>query len=72
VTSVGGTAGLNPEHGTNFSSGGFSYVFPRPVYQDSAVPAFLKTLPGDFAGVFNHTGRGFPDVSSGVAQSERR
>ncbi|KAJ7268464.1 subtilisin-like protein [Mycena rebaudengoi] len=38
--------------------------FPTPDYQTSAVSGFLETLPRDFAGIFNGTGRGYPDVST--------
>ena len=41
VTSVGGTTGFNPEVAASFSGGGFSNYFPRPRYQDYAVPAYL-------------------------------
>jgi hypothetical protein len=68
---VGGTTGVSPEVATNFSSGGFSNVFLRPVYQDLVVPAFLSSLPKNFAGVFNSRGRGLPDVSTGVVRDER-
>ncbi|KAJ7767713.1 family S53 protease-like protein [Mycena metata] len=46
-----------------FSSGGFSDVFPMPAYQSASVAAYLATLPSDFPGKFNASGRGFPDVS---------
>ncbi|KAF8142598.1 family S53 protease-like protein [Mycena galopus ATCC 62051] len=64
VTSVGATQGFAPEKAVNLSSGGFSNFFPTPGYQTSAVSGFLKTLPSDFAGIFNVTGRGYPDVST--------
>ena len=34
-----------------------------PGYQSAAVANFKKTIPSDFEGVFNQTGRGYPDVS---------
>ncbi|KAJ7913647.1 family S53 protease-like protein [Mycena leptocephala] len=64
VTSVGSTVGFAPETAINFTGGGFSNVFPTPDYQTSAVASFLETVPGDFAGIFNKTGRGYPDVST--------
>ncbi|KAF8174994.1 family S53 protease-like protein [Mycena galopus ATCC 62051] len=64
VTSVGATQGFAPEKAVNLSSGGFSNFFPTPDYQTSAVSGFLQTLPSDFAGIFNVTGRGYPDVST--------
>jgi tripeptidyl-peptidase-1 len=63
VTSVGSTFGW-PEVAVNFSSGGFSNYFARPWYQDAVVPAFLATVPASFPGVFNRSGRGFPDVAT--------
>ncbi|KAK7052662.1 family S53 protease-like protein [Favolaschia claudopus] len=63
VTTVGGTQGFAPEKAANFSGGGFSYYFPTPDYQASQVSDYLSTLPADFAGKFNHKGRGFPDVA---------
>jgi len=41
VTSVGGTTDLDPEVAVAFSGGGFSNHFPRPIYQNGAVPTFL-------------------------------
>ena len=64
VTAVGSTIGINPERAVNFTSGGFSNLFAQPSYQSAAVASFLETVPSDFPGVFNSTGRGFPDVSN--------
>jgi len=47
------------------SGGGFSSVDDRPAYQDAAVNAYFNSgvkLPPD--GVYNRTGRGFPDVAA--------
>jgi tripeptidyl-peptidase-1 len=63
VTSVGATANFTPEVSEPFSSGGFSNVFPMPAYQSASVAAYLATLPSDFPGIFNASGRGFPDVA---------
>ncbi|KAK7042000.1 family S53 protease-like protein [Favolaschia claudopus] len=63
VTAVGATSSFSPEVATNLTGGGFSYVFPRPWYQDSAAETFLKSLPSDFPGNFNKSGRAYPDVS---------
>ncbi|KAF7346621.1 Family S53 protease-like protein [Mycena sanguinolenta] len=63
VTAVGATQGFNPEIAANFTGGGFSDLFPRPWYQTQAVDSFLKTIPPDFAGTFNKSGRGYPDVA---------
>ncbi|KAF7288435.1 Family S53 protease-like protein [Mycena chlorophos] len=63
VTSIGSTWGSKPEIATNFTGGGFSNYFSRPSWQDSAVEAFLKTVPSDIAPLINTTGRGYPDLS---------
>jgi tripeptidyl-peptidase-1 len=63
VTAVGATFGL-PEVAAPFSSGGFSNYFSRPWYQDQVVPRYLDTVPVSFLGVFNRSGRGFPDVAA--------
>ncbi|KAJ7126003.1 subtilisin-like protein [Mycena epipterygia] len=63
VTAVGATQGFNPEVAANLTGGGFSDLFPRPWYQTQAVDSFLKTIPPDFAGTFNKSGRGYPDVA---------
>ncbi|KAK7053665.1 family S53 protease-like protein [Favolaschia claudopus] len=64
VTAVGGTEGGFPEVATNLTGGGFSNLFPRPWYQQEATETFLKTLPEDFPGQFNKSGRAYPDVSA--------
>ncbi|CAK5281042.1 unnamed protein product [Mycena citricolor] len=63
LTSVGATQGI-PEKAINFTSGGFSNIFPAPAYQTAQIASFLKTVPSDFNATFNLTGRGFPDVST--------
>ncbi|KAH6914776.1 tripeptidyl peptidase A [Coprinopsis sp. MPI-PUGE-AT-0042] len=64
VTSVGGTVNI-PEFAVDFSGGGFSDYFKRPLYQIKAVPDFLKTLPKDtYKGLYNPEGRGYPDVAA--------
>lgn len=64
VTSVGGTYKVEPERAVSFSSGGFSDRFPRPAYQDKAVPTYLKRLGSTWDGLYNPEGRGFPDVAA--------
>ncbi|EMD34382.1 hypothetical protein CERSUDRAFT_107569 [Gelatoporia subvermispora B] len=64
VTSVGATFHIAPERGIDFSQGGFSVYFPRPLYQEAAVPPFLNRLGSTYAGLFNPAGRGVPDVSA--------
>jgi len=63
VTSVGSTSGV-PEVGASFSGGGFSDVFGIPSYQTAAVQQYLSLIGTENEGLFNRTGRGFPDVSA--------
>ncbi|KAJ6554700.1 peptidase S8/S53 domain-containing protein [Mycena capillaripes] len=51
VTSVGATVNFDPE-----------IADPSPAAY-SAVATYLETLPSDFSGIFNSSGRGFPDVA---------
>ncbi|CAE6448007.1 unnamed protein product [Rhizoctonia solani] len=64
VTAVGGTYKVEPEVGVSFSQGGFSDYFSRPSYQVSAVSTFLGSLGTTYSGLYNTTGRGFPDVAA--------
>ena len=67
VTTVGGTEGLlsyGTEKAAQLSSGGFSNVFGRPAYQSEVVAHYLATGPKIPSASFNHTGRGYPDVSA--------
>ncbi|KAF8258722.1 subtilisin-like protein [Lactarius quietus] len=64
VTSVGGTVLQDPERGWRYSGGGFSNHFPRPIYQDPAVPAFLSRFGNRYEGLYNSGGRGIPDVAA--------
>lgn len=63
VTTVGGTISI-PEVAVNFSGGGFSRYFPQPSYQKGAVDAYLYSLNGDHEGLFNRSGRAYPDVAA--------
>ena len=63
MTSVGSTQGIQ-EQAAAFSSGGFSNIFKRPAYQDDAVAAYLKQLGNTNKGLFNASGRAYPDVST--------
>merc|ERR1711907_701443 len=64
VTTVGGTDMGHMEETVDFSGGGFSNVFSRPSYQDSAVDAYLKQpfLPSHSK--FNVSSRAYPDVAA--------
>lgn len=71
VTTVGGTQNYNPAAAWNMSSGGFSYYFDRPWYQQNAVETYLNDhLPKatrQYYRTHNYTnfaGRGFPDISA--------
>ncbi|KAF9892943.1 polynucleotide 3'-phosphatase [Aspergillus nanangensis] len=64
VTSVGGTYGIDPERAIDFSGGGFSERFPRPLYQKASVDNYLEKLGNRWDGLFNRGGRGIPDVSA--------
>jgi tripeptidyl-peptidase-1 len=39
-------------------------VFPAPAYQNASVNAYLQALDSNYTGLFNSSGRGFPDVSA--------
>lgn len=70
VTAVGATKQFNPEvvavdNRNGFvSGGGFSNYFSRPKYQKQAVDAYVKSLGTQFEGLYNKTGRGYPDVAA--------
>ena len=72
VTSVGATKNVNPEVAAfdprnNFASGGgFSNYFKRPSYQNdnSVIKNYISSLGGEFAGLYNTSGRGYPDISA--------
>jgi tripeptidyl-peptidase-1 len=64
VTSVGGTYNIQPEKAVYFSSGGFSDLWKRPAYQDKAVTNYLEQLGSQWDGLYNASGRGFPDVAA--------
>ena len=52
VTSVGGTTSFDLEIGSDDPGGGFSYYFPRPDYQQDAVPTFIHQLGYLYAGYY--------------------
>ena len=69
VTAVGATKFIPEVVATDSSNGfvsggGFSRYFPRPKYQDAAVPAYVKSLGSQFKGLYNPEGRGYPDVAA--------
>ncbi|QRV80027.1 tripeptidyl-peptidase I [Ceratobasidium sp. AG-Ba] len=64
VTAVGATTGMSPERAAVFSQGGFSNYFAQPDYQAGSVNAYLTGLGNTYDGLYNKSGRGFPDVSA--------
>ncbi|KAF8491624.1 subtilisin-like protein [Russula emetica] len=64
VTTVGGTAKVNPEVAASLSGGGFSNYFSRPSYQNGNVFSYLQGIGSQYSGLFNTTGRGYPDISA--------
>ncbi|PAV19635.1 subtilisin [Pyrrhoderma noxium] len=64
VTTVGGTTSVNPEVAVSFSGGGFSNYFARPSYQDDTVSSFLTSIGSQNSGLFNTSGRAYPDVAA--------
>jgi len=63
ITSVGATQGIQ-ETAADFSSGGFSNYFTAPSYQSSVVESYIDGLGNTYAGLYNTSGRGFPDVAT--------
>ncbi|KAJ9603206.1 hypothetical protein H2200_012501 [Cladophialophora chaetospira] len=69
VTSVGGTMGY-PEvvaydTRNGFVSGsGFSNYFQRPKWQSTAVEDYLDSIGDQFQGLYNTSGRAYPDLSA--------
>ncbi|WPH01391.1 Hypothetical protein R9X50_00423600 [Acrodontium crateriforme] len=64
VTAVGGTQGQSPETAASLSSGGFSNYFAAPSYQSSQTQAYISSIGTQYAGLYNKTGRGIPDVAA--------
>lgn len=78
VTTVGATMNFEPEEvayraSRNTSAGfrdlyasgsGFSNYFARPSYQDKAVPKYIKSLGDQYHGLYNTSGRGYPDLAA--------
>lgn len=71
ITAVGGTRGFpetvayDPRNG--FASGsGFSNYFAQPTYQKDSgvVDNYVKSLNGRFDGLYNASGRAYPDVAA--------
>ncbi|KAI0043881.1 family S53 protease [Auriscalpium vulgare] len=63
VTTVGATAGTY-ETAAGLSAGGFSNIFSTPDYQIQAKATYLGALGSTYSGLFNSSGRGYPDVAA--------
>ncbi|KEF58384.1 uncharacterized protein A1O9_06310 [Exophiala aquamarina CBS 119918] len=69
VTSIGATKD-HPEvvafdSRNGFSSGaGFSNYFPRPDWQDSVVKSYIDGMGNQFEGLYNQSGRAYPDIAA--------
>ncbi|KAK5996895.1 Tripeptidyl-peptidase sed2 [Cladobotryum mycophilum] len=66
ITSVGATENTQePPAGADFSSGGFSQHYPRPVWQNGKglVDDYVTQLNGHLSGKYNSSMRAFPDIS---------
>lgn len=67
---MGGTKNVEPETvafdtANGFvGGGGFSNYFARPSYQDSVVPDYVTSLKGQHEGLFNVSGRAYPDIAA--------
>ncbi|KAI9431520.1 subtilisin-like protein [Lactarius indigo] len=64
LTVVGGTTSHTPEIAASISGGGFSNIFPRPDYQDFAVPFYLYIIGNRYNGFYSTEGRGYPDIAA--------
>ncbi|KAI1342955.1 tripeptidyl-peptidase 1 precursor [Xylariaceae sp. FL0016] len=79
VTSVGATKNFEPEvvayrpaftgddgvsHGNYTGGGGFSNYFPMPHYQKKVAKQYIENLDGLYDGLYNKSGRGYPDISA--------
>ena len=53
---------------TEFASGGgFSNYFTAPSYQAHIVDKYIESLGGQHRGLYNESGRGYPDVAAQVS-----
>ncbi|KAH9041615.1 subtilisin-like protein [Lactarius pseudohatsudake] len=64
VTTIGGTTNYEPEIAADLGGGGFSDYFKHPDHQDEAVTTFLKNFGNRYHGLYNVSGRGFPDIAA--------
>jgi tripeptidyl-peptidase I len=71
VTDVGATAfypqvaAYDPRFKTPFTSGaGFSNYFAQPSWQSKAVDGYIASLNGEYDGLYNKSGRAYPDIAA--------
>ncbi|KAI1458579.1 subtilisin-like protein [Annulohypoxylon moriforme] len=72
ITSIGGVmiqpngtlAAANVDEIPWSTSGGFSWYFPRPDYQETALSTYFSKHDPGLDGKYNSSGRGFPDISA--------
>lgn len=66
VTSVGATEAFEPEVAVQrYGSGaGFSNYFGAPEYQKETVDDYIENLNGLYDGLYNKSGRAYPDVAA--------
>ncbi|KAK5099652.1 hypothetical protein LTR24_001311 [Lithohypha guttulata] len=71
ITAVGGTRNYPEEVAYDFRNGyvsgsGFSNYFAQPAYQKDSgvVDKYIDSLDGEFDGMYNKSGRAYPDVSA--------
>jgi len=69
VTTIGATKNypevVAVDSRNGFSSGaGFSNYFPRPDWQDSVVKSYIDGMGNQFDGLYNQSGRAYPDIAA--------
>jgi tripeptidyl-peptidase-1 len=70
ILSVGATQNFSPEVAVDpslagfYSGAGFSNLFARPAYQNTAVTNYLNSIGTLDAGYYTKGGRGYPDISA--------
>ncbi|KAJ7616318.1 family S53 protease [Mycena polygramma] len=69
ITAVGATQVITNGNSTrevaaHFTGGGFSNLFAVPDYQKAAVSSYLSALRSTNQGLYNASGRAYPDVSA--------
>lgn len=71
VTATGSVENFGPEVATSaagpggfFSGGGFSLLYEAPAYQIEDTTRYVRGLKGQYKGLYNPRGRGYPDVSA--------